>query len=64
MSNGNGENPYIINVVEPRPFKMHFQWKDKTKIIELKRGEDVLKLAEILKSLLDKHGIEYEERDK
>ncbi len=64
MSNGNGENPYIINVVEPPLFKMHFQWKEKIKIIELKRGEDVLKLAEILKSLLDKHGIEYEERDK
>ncbi len=63
MSNGNGQNAHAINTLTPPPFNMNFQWKDKTKTIQLKNGEDILKLAEIFKSLLDQHGIEYEEKE-
>ncbi len=59
MSNGNGESPHITNPIKPSAFGMNFQWQDRIKRIELKNGEDVLKLAEVFASLLDQHNIEY-----
>jgi len=43
------------------PFSLIFTWQGKKMVITLKKGEDVLRLAEIYKRLLNRNDIEYSE---
>jgi len=43
------------------PFSLIFTWQGKEMVITLKKGEDVLRLAEIYKRLLNRNDIEYSE---
>jgi len=43
------------------PFSLIFTWEGKERVITLKKGEDVLRLAEIYKRLLNRNDIEYSE---
>lgn len=54
-------SPHIPYNIESLPFGLSFEWKDKRITINLKNGEDALKLAGVYKKILDDAGIEYEE---
>jgi hypothetical protein len=42
----------------PQPWHIEFIWHGKSAKITLKKGEDLLKVAEMFSSLLTAHGIE------
>ena len=46
--------------IEPKPFGVTFTWQDKSVNITLKNGEDLLKIATMLSSLLTYNGIEHD----
>jgi len=48
-------------VLKDYPFSLIFTWEGKERVITLKKGEDVLRLAEIYKRLLNRNDIEYSE---
>jgi len=48
-------------VLKNYPFSLIFTWQGKERVITLKKGEDVLRLAEIYKRLLNRNDIEYSE---
>jgi len=44
----------------PQPWHIQFIWHDKSAKITLKKGEDLIKVAEMLSSLFATYGIENE----
>lgn len=54
----NPENHPALNLEQP--FGMVFSWKGKEVAINLKNGEDVLKLADLFEKLLENNSIPYE----
>lgn len=60
-------NPYPFqasNIFGPTPFSLGFSWGGKSKVISLENGEDVLKLADVFKALLNAANIPYKEETK
>lgn len=45
-------------IMEIRPWSVEFTWDNKSVKITLKKGEDLLKIGEILSELLTSNGIE------
>ena len=45
--------------LEEAPFTVRFEWQGKYRIIKLKNGEDVLRLASTYTQLLNRSDIEY-----
>lgn len=52
------------NTIEPKPFGVTFTWKDKSISVTLKNGEDLLRVAQMLSSLLTAYGIQNELEEK
>lgn len=50
--------------IEPEPFSVTFTWKDKSISVTLKNGEDLLRVAQMLSSLLTAYGIQNELEEK
>jgi len=48
-------------VLKDYPFSVSFAWEGKQRIITLRKGEDVLRLTDIYKKLLNRNDIEYTE---
>jgi hypothetical protein len=54
----NDTNKIGINI-PPNPFSISFAWQNASVTVELKNGEDILKLAHILSLMLTENGIEH-----
>ena len=59
------DNGYKLQINQPpQPFNINFYWKEKTVEITLQNGEDIFKIAEAFKILLDEIEVPYIETEK
>lgn len=59
------DNGYKLQInQQPKPFNINFYWKEKTVQITLQNGEDIFKIAEAFKILLDEIEVPYIQTEK